>query len=316
MSKITVSSYDPLFLNEMASIERETKERYPDFPSWATWMYEHNPELKKDNIFIAFESDKLAGYGHIIPRPAYENDPSQVPHTIYLDFNVSVDAKQPASVRDALFAALCNRTAELLKGYPDRKTELCVQHYSALEEMIEDISARGFQRVESYFLMERDLRLPIPDAPLLNGLVLREWKMETAEEKKKFLELNKLAFPDESPTLEKLEGIMAIPGWTTYAIFTEVNEVAGLIMFRSDSPTHGYIDDVFVLPEWRRQGLADALVAVGLHHLKEGGFSGVYLNVARSSSSACNLYSKAGFRAIKEQQELRLEWRGEKRSDS
>lgn len=309
MQEIIISNYDPKFLEDIAAIEKQTRERYADVPNWGTWRYARNPELKRENMFVAFEGERLIGYGHLIPRPAYEGDPLRVPHTMYADYNVAFDAEQPQEVRDALVATLHERVGELIEGYDERKTELCVQHYSTMDEMLQDLRARQFEHVESYFLYERNLQVPVPPYPVAEGMTVREWKMETLEEKQKFLEIEKIAFPEEAPTLEKLEGVMAIPYWKTFTVVTEAEDIVGLIMVRAESNTHGYIDDIFVLPEYRRQGLADALVTAGLTYLKETGFKGAYLHVAGSNQNAIRLYEKAEFKPVKEQVEMRLEWK-------
>ncbi len=60
------------------------------------------------------------------------------------------------------------------------------------------------------------------------------------------------------------------------------------------------IDAVFVLPEYRKQGLATALLSRVLSALKECGVKKVFLEVRKSNLPAINLYSASGFFKISE----------------
>ncbi|GEC93055.1 GNAT family N-acetyltransferase [Brevibacillus brevis] len=308
MQNIIVRPYTPAVLDELQEIEKKMRKRFPDFPAWANWVYLHKPEIKPDNMYVAYEGRQAIGYGHLIPRFAHANDPSHVPNTIYLDMNASLEAEQPERVLDALYEALRARVGEMLVEALPRKTELCIQHYATVHPILDYAAGQGFERVESYRLLQRDLNMEIPDRLVRGDLKIREWKLETLADKEKFLAVNKLAFPEESATLEQLEGIISIPHFTTFAAFTPADEVVGVIMVRAEDATAGFIENVFVLPEFRGHGLAEALVAHGLFHLLKQGFQSVLLHVAASNVPACNLYQKAGFEIVKEQIEIRCDW--------
>ncbi len=59
----------------------------------------------------------------------------------------------------------------------------------------------------------------------------------------------------------------------------------------------GLIDDVSTLPQWRRQGLATALIEHAIKQAKEMGCWGVHL-VADSTGSAIRIYRNLGFETI------------------
>lgn len=307
MPEITIRTYDPSVLEQLVPIEKATKERYPEFPFWATWAYRKNQELKPENMWVAYRGGEALGYGHIIPRLADESDPLTLPHTLYFDLNASLTAPDSERIQDALYAAIRQRATELIAGDLTRRTELCIQHYSTVPHLLDFARSKGFEHEESYLLMKRTFdQESRTNGVLPAGLSLREWKMETPEDKQKFLEVEKLAFPDEVATLEKLETLMQIPHWSSFAIFTADDEVIALIMMRAENATQGYIDNVFVLPAYRRQGLAEQLVEVGVHHLRQLGFQSALLHVARSNEPAVRLYHKAQFETVKEQVEMRL----------
>jgi mycothiol synthase len=72
------------------------------------------------------------------------------------------------------------------------------------------------------------------------------------------------------------------------AIYPEENEALGV--------QRGWLDSVFTRRNWRRRGLAKALIVRSLHLLRERGMSLAVLGVdAENPSGALGLYESVGF---------------------
>ncbi|MCM3782277.1 GNAT family N-acetyltransferase [Neobacillus mesonae] len=305
-----VKPFEMNMLQDLQKIEGESRELYTDFPVWATWVYSNNPELKPENIRVSFSGDRITGYGHIIPRPAFEDDPVEMPHTLFFDMNVSPEILNPSEVYQALFQALEIRGNELLEAYPQRRAEWCIQHYGTVEPQLDFVQNKGFHKTESYWLLEKSLKKKEQSEREVHGFNVEQWELESWEEQQLFLSLEKQAFPEEMPTLENLIALKALPMWKTYIATNSSSDIVGLIMMHYDPEVKkGYIDDIFTLSEYRNNGIGRVLLSKALQYFSEAGVNAVQLHVADTNLAAFHIYQQADFRGVKEKIELRMAFR-------
>lgn len=74
----------------------------------------------------------------------------------------------------------------------------------------------------------------------------------------------------------------------------------------ADSNRYGYVSDIFVLPERRGSGLAQALLAAAERHLATTGIARVRIGVLTANRMACRAYEKRGFEPYETVYEKRL----------
>ncbi|WCT58032.1 GNAT family N-acetyltransferase [Paenibacillus kyungheensis] len=303
---VVIKPFEIGMLESLKYIENRVRESESDFPSWANWAYLNNPELKKSNMFVALIDNEFKGYGHLLPRPAFDDDPPKVAHTLYFDFNVLPDIPESRMVLKALYTALHKRGQELLAELPSRQAEWCIQHYGSVKRQLDFVQSLGFKKIESYMLLERSFEQSVSYNALPEELSLFQWEMDTQQDQNTFLELEKLCFPEETPTLDKLSALKGLPAWRTYAAAESDGTVVGLIMVHMDlNRKKGYIDDLFTVPAYRSRGVARALLGAGIQYLSDLGSIAVQLHVSDSNLSAFRLYRQIGFEIIKEQLEFR-----------
>lgn len=116
-----------------------------------------------------------------------------------------------------------------------------------------------------------------------------------------------LAVPDDIPGLLEIERASFSDPWTEAMMRAQVEgegrlmtlarvgmAVAGYagLMYVLDE---GYISNIAVLPEFRRRGIASALIGDMLGRAKELGLSFLTLEVRESNAPARALYSASGF---------------------
>lgn len=70
-------------------------------------------------------------------------------------------------------------------------------------------------------------------------------------------------------------------------------------MFKTYSTVHlapaWILEDLFVAPEYRRGGIAQALLERAVHHARNDGACGMFLETAHDNNAAQALYEKAGW---------------------
>lgn len=111
-------------------------------------------------------------------------------------------------------------------------------------------------------------------------------------------------------TLSELERVCFSEPWTRSGLAAELeNPAAVFAVAELDGKTAGYagmncvldecyIDNVAVFPEYRRMGIAQAIMRYLIDFAKENRASFVTLEVRASNSGAIALYSKLGFREM------------------
>jgi ribosomal protein S18 acetylase RimI-like enzyme len=87
-----------------------------------------------------------------------------------------------------------------------------------------------------------------------------------------------------------------------YLVFSENNVMRGWLGLTStfnfyDGEMVGMISEVYVIPEYRRKGIAKQLCIEGIKNLKEQGLQKVQLNVF-AGNGAKQLYQKLGFQEV------------------
>ena len=168
------------------------------------------------------------------------------------------------------------------------------------------LESEGFETIRWFFLMRRDLDLPIPDAPLPDGLELRPLQ---PEQHRAVWEAEVEAFRDHFGAREKLEEDFA----RTYSqdefdpalwvVAWDGDQVAGVVqnwIWTAENASlgvaRGWLEHISVRRPWRRRGLARAITATSLRRLRDAGMDDAMLGVdSQNANGALGLYEGLGF---------------------
>jgi mycothiol synthase len=171
---------------------------------------------------------------------------------------------------------------------------------------------QGFQATRYFYRMQRELRQPIPHLPLADGLQLRPWQPELDE-------ATRLAFNDAFrdhygffPVDEEIwrvgfTGKPEFRGDLTQLAVDRQGQVAGFCLC-AVSPernaqtgwNEGILDDIGVVPDWRKKGVASALIVAAMRACQEAGFDMAALAVDTDNpTGALRLYENLGFYAMR-----------------
>jgi len=154
---------------------------------------------------------------------------------------------------------------------------------------------------------------PAPDfrPPELKGFALRSWAEQDFQPGANVImqayaghvdsEIND-QYRSIAGSLRFLNNIVRFPGCGTFdpaSSFTVVHAttraVVGMLLCSRVRDDVGHVTQVCLLPEFRKQGLARAMMAACLRSLLDRKFSELSLTVTQANSNAVELYERLGF---------------------
>jgi ribosomal protein S18 acetylase RimI-like enzyme len=161
--------------------------------------------------------------------------------------------------------------------------------------------------------MARDLSEPIIEAAIPEGLKIVETRMETREERAKYIEAYNTVFPERTWNVEGLEHFMRSDMWVGGTSITAFDgaDIAGSIMlyWKTDGEAENgkkqaFTEHIFVMPQWRKKGVASCLIGKGLSYLAQQGAKAALLGVRANNIKALDIYKRMGYKISKEQKVL------------
>ncbi len=169
------------------------------------------------------------------------------------------------------------------------------------------LRANGFEPVRYFFDMTRDLSEPIPDVPMPEGIEVRPVAMDTVRQ---IWKADTEAFRDHwggfDDSDERLQGWLESPWFDPkmWVIAWDGDEVAGGVVNAIHPEENaaigvqrGWLHSVFTRRQWRKRGLANALIARSLVLIRERNMDFGVLGVdAENPTGALGLYERNGFK--------------------
>lgn len=307
MKKINIRNYVPEDISQVIEIQKEYKRKYANYSIRGAEVYTHHPVFEKGrNIFCAFDDKyRLIAYSPIVPAPVNDDSPEEYPHYLWTDiiFNPAVEAETLGAAMDLLLAKIRDRAIEVKATFSKRKTRLGSLKFAEEVEGIDYYISKGFEHYDTVYSMNRNLSNPIEEVSLPNEVEIKRWKISTQEEKLKYIKADNLSNPNNPINLDKLEWSLDGP-WSvgsSVGAFDKCGNLVGSVMVYWFDDSHGITEEVFVLPQWRRKGIAQCILKEALVYLKECGKLSAELEVRKSNRKAINLYKRVGYEIEKEE---------------
>ena len=243
---------------------------------------------------------EIIGYGTVYHRPAEAAE-----QRIYVNIHVAPDQRN-GEVEDALTDWAVTTATDVLAGLEATDKYLCAWLYKKQEDAALRFAARGFEPVRHWWEMERLLDSEIT-ASVEDGFTVVPWLSEHSDSAR--LVYN-AAFADhwgstpmdpeswerlvvDSPAFRLDYSFVAIAGddvvgYAANEVYPEDWEAAG----RSEA----WIGGLGVVRDWRKRGIATALLARSMNAMKSDGIDAAMIGVdSASSTGAQDLYQSAGF---------------------
>jgi ribosomal protein S18 acetylase RimI-like enzyme len=307
---VTVRPYTPTDGAAVMDLQQRYAARYPGAAVVGAEIYAHPGFEGGRNILCAIDNGgMLLGYAPLFPGAVDADADADLPHRLWAALKPDPDLAAGAAeeVADILMERLLARAAEVAAALSPRRTELTFEYVATEEPAIAHALAHGFTRVAGVYAMSRDLAEPIPTVPAPVGIDAREWRMDSPDERRTYLEARNAAFPESPWAPEGLDYFLGSPHWavgTTCAAFGGDRLVGNVLVYWDPHQTGerrmGYTEEIFTLAPWRGRGIARCLIVRGLEYLRAHGLHEAHLQVRATNEGALGLYTSLGYRVITE----------------
>jgi GNAT superfamily N-acetyltransferase len=309
---IVVRNYQVSDIEKLARFFERYRGAFPDAKLAPPEYYTYHPTLEGGrNVFCTLDhQERIVGFAPVFPAPATEESGPEEPHHIWTIVVADPGASDAGQARTLLLDRVIERASAIKASFTPRRVKLAADMMTSQRPDIEHLLENGFERYEGMYVMSRMTADSIPDVSVPPEITVRLWKMTTEEEQKAYIRAYNSCFFELPKTLEALRFFLNSPVWaagTAVAAFDPQGQLVGsVVAYPDEEAGWGVVDDVFVLPEWRRRGIAKRLVGEGIRYFRELGVQEVHLDVVQSNEPAISLYRSMGYVTINEEVMLGL----------
>lgn len=281
--------------------KHEDAEKIGSFDNIAELAYLYKGDMKAENIFCAVNSNnEILGVGDLEPHiswTAIENNYQDDDYIYRLCVNIRINSafESDKDVCSSLMDALLTRAKEIKKSYPEKKIRIIRYVSSENNEEMDFYISKGFVAYRTSLVMKHDLSEEIEEYSNSSDFNIVNWKMETDEEVKCYVETDEKCNNGAAWNFDTVSWMRYSPEWATFAAFSGDKFLGGVMTYLIGEGRSA-TENIFVLPEWRRKGVAKTFITEALKYLKEKGKSIATLCAYGDNKPAINLYKSLGYR--------------------
>lgn len=247
----------------------------------------------KENIFIAYDENGHP-IGHAYTYPAINHYQTyKTPYMIY--FEVMVDIATEAICKHQLNDALYDRVFERAKVLRKQHKDLAACFYTGFMKDLDQLDAfkeKGFHEDctiimsldMSSFEMKAYKSLSCRTVDIQNPVVYDRY--EKCYNQLFITPLNR----------DLLSDLSKMNGFACMNIYKDEDLVGGYTTYTDEGI--GYIETLFVCPDYIGKGYGKVVLEHGLNYLKSQKVTRTELEVRRSNERAVNLYQQYGFKEV------------------
>lgn len=298
MNNIEITTFKPTFGDAIEKLQQRYIAANPQGTKFVPKdLYQYMPALDGGrNVICAFEQEELVGYGVLHPAPADPTSSKDIPNMIWIYIRFEPDRFDLLNIQIAIYERILQKSREYASTWEGRKTRIGISYPETRTDEIAFFAEMGFQHFDTLLQLRRDLSTRIPDVVIPAGITIQRWPLTTDQEKLKYISAATLAFPQAPQSLADLDFyIDSWKGGLPIIAFDGMGEIAGGLMafwYREDI---GITEDIFVLSQWRRKGIARCLIGEGIRYLRENDIHTAWLEVKESNLPAVKLYETMGY---------------------
>jgi ribosomal protein S18 acetylase RimI-like enzyme len=308
MERVVIRNYVPADAPHVAEVQERCVAVCPDTGRFPASFWNGPGFEDGENIFCAVDDqEQLLGYAALSPSHV---SPHLEARVLWMDLRVDPARQDAGALKELLYWRVYVRAHEIARRVAGERVALSATYFSTGQASIDYLKDKGFSHYQTCHALRRDLEEPVPELPLPQGVEVRAWRMDAEAEQRAYLEAYEAAFQNESKPLQELQHFMQSEQWSVGTTFTAFagERVVGSVAawYKPGSRAGGKTEAVFVVPEWRRRGLARYLLRESVLFLRERGLAFAELEMDSENGPARALYESLGYRVCQDEVSLGL----------
>lgn len=262
-------------------------------------------DVETDSLVASTPDGQLAVFAVMFMPPSDER------HSLQLSGHVDVAFRQRGLGTFVLQWAQARAQQKLAQFTDDKPRTLSMGCREHQKDRVNLFEQAGFQPVRYFYKMERDLSQSIPDKPLADGLAVCQWRPELDEATRvafndSFRDHWNFFPADETIWQRWFTGTPDFRGDLSYLVL-DGERVAGFTICSHNQQwneqagkNEGWLNDIGVIRDWRKRGVASAVIVASLRAFRAAGLAVAALGVdTQNPSGALRLYEGLGFTAVR-----------------
>ncbi|WP_379163097.1 GNAT family N-acetyltransferase [Paenibacillus sp. sgz5001063] len=261
-------------------------------------LVRYHGDLDKRNMFCAVNGDEeIVAVAYLMEHDTFHAvRPAEDRSFIrYLTCEINfAQGKEDERLKDALTAALIERSRAIKAQYPDKR--IVIAQYIDADNMNElsYYLARGFTIFNTIVVFKFDLEREIPRYPLPEGVRVTPYALDNNESLEKYHQAELASFDGVAWSMNHLRWMQGAQEKVNFCAFHGSELIANTSTWRI-SEERSATENVFVIPEWQKHGVARSIICTALDHLKRQGKTIATLGTHGTNQKAIRLYTQIGY---------------------
>ncbi|MCL6602155.1 MAG: GNAT family N-acetyltransferase [Paenibacillus sp.] len=261
-------------------------------------VYLYHGDLDKRNMFCAVnEDEEIVAVAHLMEHDTFHAVQQVEDRNFirYLTFEITFgDNKEDERVKNALTEALIRRSREIKAQYPDKRIVMAQYVDTDNLKELSYFFAHGFTIFNTIVVFKFDLAREIPRYPLPEGVRVQPFALDNSEAKEKYNQAELASFDGVAWSMNHLGWMQGAQEMVNFCAFHGSELIANTSTWRI-SEERSVTENVFVVPEWQKQGIARSIICTALDYLKTQGKTIATLGTHGNNQKAIRLYQQIGY---------------------
>lgn len=265
--------------------------------------YLYHGDFDARNLFGAYTGEgRLIAAAHLTKHDTFDAVGHDGEKTFkrYLLFDLAhADEHLDDAVQDALMEALLARAQEIKAEYPQK--HIVLGQYVDIEKESLGQSAyylkHGFTVENSVVILKYDLSQDIPVYHAPEGVEIRPYALDSDEALRNYNQAELAAFDGVAWRLNHLQWMQGAAEMKNFCAFDGERLIGNTSTWRI-SDDRSATENIFVIPDWQKKGVARSIIYTALAHLKHQGKTVATLGTGGTNSKAIRLYTELGYKLM------------------
>ncbi|MEO3946263.1 GNAT family N-acetyltransferase [Gorillibacterium sp. CAU 1737] len=259
----------------------------------------YHGDFDRQNMVCAFsEKEELLAVASLTEHDTFhavghEGDPAFVRH-LMVEITLAEQVKDDNELKSALVDQMIQRAREIKEKYPDKRIVLA--QYIDTDDLTEldFFFRRGFTVFDTIAVFKYDLSADIPSYPLPEGVRIVPYALDHPEALNSYHQAELASFDGVAWSLNHLGWMQGAPEVVNFCAFHGDHLIGNTSTWKI-TDERSATENVFVVPEWQKHGIARGLLSTALQSLKQQGKTIATLGTQGTNRKAIRLYTQVGY---------------------